>query len=208
MGYILKDIEKVEAFKITGSYKTDVQVQVRIYLKKEIDVQNLSIKLVSNPRGYNQIDKRRIDKYVDFWDIPEDIAKILKLYTGEKEPYKKDVRDKRRMFLDEMKKSERLKLLEFCETNKILIISDILRGRGKFSADWMLVVLNINNHSKWDLKSINYVMNFFGNGKVKITKKGNLKIGKITVQRKGGDGGRDSAKMLQFKMNPAEILDN
>ena len=35
-----------------------------------------------------------------------------------------------------------------------------------------------------------------------------LKIGKIGMQRKGGDGGRDTAKMLQFKVNPVELFDN
>jgi len=28
----------------------------------------------------------------------------------------------------------------------------------------------------------------------------------VTMQRKGGDGGRDTAKMLQFKINPCEIV--
>ena len=27
------------------------------------------------------------------------------------------------------------------------------------------------------------------------------------MQRKGGDNGRDTAKMLQFKINPAELFD-
>jgi R.HinP1I restriction endonuclease len=27
------------------------------------------------------------------------------------------------------------------------------------------------------------------------------------MQRKGGDGGRNTAKMLQFKINPAELFD-
>ena len=40
-----------------------------------------------------------------------------------------------------------------------------------------------------------------------ITKQGNLKIGRITMQRKGGDGGRETAKMLQFKINPALLLE-
>jgi len=49
-------------------------------------------------------------------------------------------------------------------------------------------------------------MNVFGNGQVCITKQGNLKIGQITCQRKGGDSGRDTAKMLQFKINPANLI--
>ena len=40
-----------------------------------------------------------------------------------------------------------------------------------------------------------------------MTPRGSISIGKITVQRKGGDGGRDTANMLQFKINPAELID-
>ncbi|VEG85476.1 R.HinP1I restriction endonuclease [Campylobacter upsaliensis] len=35
---------------------------------------------------------------------------------------------------------------------------------------------------------------------------GSLKIGKVTMQRKGGDGGKESAKMLQFKIDPCKLL--
>ncbi len=57
------------------------------------------------------------------------------------------------------------------------------------------------------IKPINFVINYYGNGKVIITPKGSVKIGKITMQRKGGDSGRETAKMLQFKINPAELFD-
>lgn len=50
MKYELNEIEKVEAIKLSGQ-KTDVQVQVSIKLKKAIDVENLQVKLVSNPKG-------------------------------------------------------------------------------------------------------------------------------------------------------------
>ena len=43
---------------------------------------------------------------------------------------------------------------------------------------------------------------------IRITSQGSLKIGRIGMQRKGGDGGRDTAKMLQFKINPVELFDN
>ncbi len=86
MGYDLKEIEKVKAIIITGSHKTDVQVQITIYLKEAISVENLSVKLVSNPQGFNQIDKRWVDRYVEMWNIPENIAEALKLFTGEVRP--------------------------------------------------------------------------------------------------------------------------
>ena len=210
MGYDFKDIEYVKAEKVRGQYKADIQVRVRITikLKSQEDLQNLQVKLVSNPQGFNQIDKRWIDKYVELWDIPEDITKLLKLFTGEIKPIKKNLKDPRRMLLTEFDEGDQEKILDFFNNNKILIISDLLKGRGEFSADWVLVILKANNESRWTLKSINEAMNVFGKGDVRITSQGSLKIGKIGMQRKGGDGGRDTSKMLQFKINPVELFDN
>ena len=73
--------------------------------------------------------------------------------------------------------------------------------------DAQLVAQKIKENSRWILKPMNFCLNHFGNGVVEITKQGNFKIGRITMQRKGGDNGRDTAKMLQFKINPAELFD-
>lgn len=206
MEYPIKEIEKVEAIILHG-YKTDVQVQITIYMKKAISVENLSVKLISNPQGFNQVDKRWVDKYVEMWNIPKDITKALKFFTGEIMPSIKGLRDKRRMFLNEMDEEMQRMILDFFSKNKILIISDILKGRGKFSAGWMLVAFKRDiGDTKWVLKSINHAMNVFGEGEVRITPQGSLKIGRVTMQRKGGDAGRSTSNMLQFKINPAELF--
>lgn len=207
MDYQLSEIEYVEAVKVSGE-KTDVQVQVTIKLKKLLDVENLQVKLVSNPKGFNQIDKRWIDKYSLMWNIPENVVSILKRYSGEKLSRKKNLRDKRRMFADEFSKKEQKIILDWLNQNKYLIVSDILKGNGKFAAEWMLVAQKVDKNARWVLRSMNYCMNFFGNGEVKITERGNFKIGRITMQRKGGDGGRKTANMLQFKINPAELFED
>jgi hypothetical protein len=46
-------------------------------------------------------------------------------------------------------------------------------------------------------------MNFFGSGEVKISPRGSLYIGKITMQRKGGTP--DPTK-LQFKVHPCDLF--
>jgi len=206
MKYKLPEIEYVEAVKIAG-FKTDVQVQVTIKLKKAIDVENLQVKLVSNPKGFNQIDKRWVDKYTEMWDIPKNIISILKRYTGEEIPTIKKPKDKRRMFANEFTDVEQKTILKWLNKNQSLIVSDILKGRGKFAAEWFLVAQKVAKNARWILKPMNYCMNYFGNGEIEITTRGNFKIGRITMQRKGGDGGRDTAKMLQFKINPAELFD-
>ena len=207
MGYDLKHIEQVKAIIVTGSHKTDVQVQIIIYQKKAISIENLSVKLVNNPQGFNQIDKRWVDKYVELWDIPNKISRALKLFTGEIRPRKKALRDARRMFLDEMDEEIQNLIIKFFRDNKILIVADLLKGRDEYQVTWMMVVLRtVNSNPKWVLKHINYVLNYYGNGDVEISNRGSLKIGRITMQRKGGDGGRDTSKMLQFKINPVEIF--
>ncbi|MDO4673876.1 hypothetical protein [Campylobacter sp.] len=40
-----------------------------------------------------------------------------------------------------------------------------------------------------------------------FTKYGNLKIGKVRIQIKGGDSGGEGAKMLQLKINPCKSLE-
>jgi len=210
MGYILKDIDYVKAVKITGNYKTDVQVQVTIKLRDAIDCENLSVKLVSNTQGFNQVDKREIKKYVEMWNIPKDIEEMLMFFTGKKKPQRaKRLADSRRRLLTEISKEDQTKIINFFDKNKILVISDILKGRDKFTADWMLVILKKDEQSyKWALKDINTVMNLFSQGDVRITEQGSLKIGQIGMQRKGGDAGRESAKMLQFKINPCLLFED
>jgi len=208
MGYAVKDIEYVKAEKVRGQYKADIQVRVRVIikLKSQEDLVNLQVKLVSNPQGFNQIDKRWVKKYVELWNIPQDITKILKLFTGEIKPAKSGLRDPRRTFLDEMSESDQSDLINFFNKNKILIISDLLKGRTELAADWILVILKVNGESRWILKSINEAMNTLGGGDIRVTERGSLRIGKILMQRKGGDGGRETANMLQFKVNPVELF--
>lgn len=205
MQYNLEEIELVTAVKLSG-YKTDIQVQVTIHLRNIIDAQNLQVKLVSNDTGFNQIDKRWVDKYIEMWNIPNNIVSIFKRYTGEFPPTIPHPKDKRRMFANEFPQSEQLELLKWLKDNKTLIISDILKGRGKFSAEWILVAQKTNKNSRWVLKPMNICLNHFSNGEVIMTKQGNFKIGRIGMQRKGGDNGRPTANMLQFKINPAELF--
>jgi len=204
MHYKLEEIEKVEAVKVTGSYKTDVQVIIKVYLKNALSSENISIKLVSNPQGFNQIDKRWVNKYAELWAMPDYIIEALKRYTGELQPNVAKLRDPRRMFFDEMSPTIVNGLIDFFEANKVLVVTDILRGRDRLTADWMLIYQKQLNY--WTLLPISVVMNYYATGSVAITAQGNLKIGRIGMQRKGGDNGRDTAKMLQFKINPCAIV--
>ncbi|TAL67271.1 MAG: type II restriction endonuclease [Bacteroidetes bacterium] len=206
MNYKLSEIEYVEAIKVSG-FKTDVQVQVTIKLKKAIDVENLQVKLESNKTGFNQIDKRWVDKYAEMWNIPDNIVYTIKRYTGEIKPTIKKTRYPKRMLANEFTLQEQIEVIDWLKKNQALIISDVIKGRGKFAAECMLVAQKIILNSRWILKPINYCINFYGNGEVRITSGGNFRISKIGMQRKGGDSGRESAKLLQFKIDPSKLFE-
>lgn len=197
--------------------KADVQIQIYIKIGNVLKIENLSLKKANTDADYNQIDKRTVDDYQEMWGFDNEISYWLKLFTGElipsdeikkgniKELRKKILRDVRRLFLDEMPVKIQNKILSFFKENKIRIVSDIIKGRGGLSADWMLVT-RFNKKdvtTTWILKDINFVMNFFGNGEVCISPKGSLYIGKITMQRKGGTP--DPSK-IQFKIKPCELF--
>jgi hypothetical protein len=205
MGYDLKEIEKVLAKKGPHGEKTDVQVLVTVFLKGLDKGQNISVKLVSNKTGFNQIERGWVKKYSELWNIPEKISKVLEFFVGQNKPLAQNTRDSRRMFLDEFEAQDQEMILKFFEENRMLILSDIIKGRGQFAAEWMLVVQKFEDNISWTLKAMNEVLNIFNQGNVEITKQGSLKIGKVGLQRKGGDGGRDSANQMQFKIDPMEI---
>ncbi len=225
MNYKLDDIESVRAAKPHGE-KADVVVRIRFSGTTESrkndlppsrkdakdkqgefneKVEGISIKLVSSPNGFNQIDKRWLANYAKKWNMPADVVAALRLYLGEVPPNKPS-RNNKRMFLDELEAVQQKAVIDFFEANKGIIVSDLIEGDGADSAKWMMVAFKAKDRRRWAIKSSAEAVRFFGEGKVEMTRAGNLKIGRISMQRKGGDGGRETANMLQFKINPALLL--
>ncbi len=203
MNYKIADIQSVAATKPHGE-KADVQVKIKT--SKGEFVEGISIKLVSSPNGFNQIDKRWLATYAKMWKMPVDVVATLKFFVGETKP---DMPSRRadRMFLNEFTPESRAKIVDFFIANKSDIVSDLFKGNGRYSAGWMMVALKSQEKPRWVLRNIEDTIRFFGDGSVTITRSGNLKVGRITMQRKGGDGGRETAKMLQFKINPVLLFD-
>lgn len=235
MGYDIKEIDSVEAIhiptrikktdferlglkedeefeKLLKFKKTDAQLRIIITIGKIVKVENLSLKKANSDADFNQVDKRWVDSYKEIWGFDDDVAFGLKLFTGEISPASypeiiknKKLRDNRRLFLDELPEYLRNKIVNFFTENKILVVSDVLKGRGGLSANWMLVTRynKAYDTTTWTLKDINTAMNFFGSGEVKISPKGSLYLGKITMMRKGGTP--DPTK-LQFKIKPCALF--
>lgn len=208
--YGITDLEYEESTKFK---KADAQIKIFIALTSVVKVENLSLKKANSDSNFNQVDKRSVDTYQKMWGFDDNLAHWLKLFTGqilpkaEKSLIHSDLRESsKRIFIDEFPKRMIGKLIEFLENNKILIVSDIIKGRGPLSADWILVTKHDVQTSlnSWVLVDINLAMNYFGNGEIKISPRGSISIGKITMQRKGGTPDPTS---LQFKINPCGLFD-
>ncbi|WP_286064847.1 DNA (cytosine-5-)-methyltransferase [Rodentibacter caecimuris] len=206
MGYELDEIKSVKAVVLSGK-KSDINVQVLVFYKEALDIHNIQVKLVSNSRGFNQVDKRWLSNYNEIWNFDPEVLKILKYFTGEMPPYKSETRDSRRMFMTEFSLEEQKLVIDWFKKNKLIILTDILKGRGDFAAEWVLVAQKINDNARWVLKNINEVLQHYGSGDISISSRGSINFGRVTIQRKGGDGGRDTANMLQFKIDPTELFD-
>lgn len=206
MGHNLDEIKSVKAVVLSG-YKSDINVQVLVFGKDALDIHNIQVKLVSNKHGFNQIDKRWLAHYQEMWKFDDNLLRILKHFTGELPPYHSNTKDKRRMFMTEFSQEEQNIVLDWLEKNRVLVLTDILRGRGDFAAEWVLVAQKVSNNARWILRNINEVLQHYGSGDISLSPRGSINFGRVTIQRKGGDNGRETANMLQFKIDPTELFD-
>ena len=165
--------------------KADVQIRLLIKINNLWKFENISLKRISGG-DYNQVDKRKVDSYKRIWGFCDDIAISLKLFTGEINPLTfedyssyikvntENLRDskKRRIFLDELKDDKLKKIIQFFDSNKHLVVADVLRGRGALSAGWLMVVRYNNKEdiTQWALAEINIAVNAYCEGKVELTK--------------------------------------
>ena len=203
MNYKLSDIKSLKAEKPHG-HKSDVEL--RIQTAKGESIQGISIKLVSNPNGFNQIDKRWLKTYAEMWKMPNNVVNAMKLYLGETPPIGTTKRPNR-TYLTEMPAESRDAGISFFRNHKDQISTDLLAGDGDHAAEWFMVTLKSKTAPpRWTIRSLKDTIKFYSEGKVVMTRAGNLKLGRISMQRKGGDNGRPTANMLQFKLNPVQLF--
>jgi hypothetical protein len=237
LGYRLEDIKELKAIgippRISKEFaeqlgleneedlqykKADAQIQITVYLNNgTIKRENISIKKANKKANYNQVDKRKVDTYKKMWGFDEDIANILKLFTGEFDPKQRidlvtkycsntNLQDERRIFLDCLKPDFLEKLISFFINKKYLILMDIIKGRGALCAEWLMVVKYepSKDETEWLLSNINNALYYFSIGYVKLTPRGSLQLSDgIVIQRKGGTPDPTS---LQFKIKPLLIF--
>ncbi len=210
----ISNIQRIQAFKPQGCIKADCVVIITLKNGENIE-RNISIKKVEGKIGFNQLDKRWSKKYAECLNMPQNILDLFKFFTGENEPafYKNKpilIKDKRRLLISEFSNLDKKIILKWIENNAENIGQLAFNGSNnpEYPIHYMLLVKEgINNIYK--LCNIKDVMSLYlGDRKAKISPKGSIYLGKLTIQRKGGDNGKNTSNMLQIKFNPClmEIL--
>ena len=219
MGYKIAEIESIQAEKIPGTFKPDIKVIVKTV--RQTDCHRISCKRIEKKANYNHLCRKSVDKYQDQWGFDTVVSESLKAFTGELNlvehsllkpgltllrDQKKD-RQARRLFMDEIKDDAKDAIINFFQKNTPGVIKEVFKGTNpEETPDWMLFTYIENDNCTYHIYPMQEVVDFYtGDADVSITKGGNLNIGRITLQRKGGTGNPFD---MQFKFRPLTFLEN
>lgn len=208
MGHLHPKMVNAQTTRKMGFFnKADVLVLV------DNSVEWVSVKKFTPSSSFNQIDKRWVSEFAKRWKMSDDVINALKMYCGEDGYRPNEIneqlssRDTKRFFMDELSDEKQNLVVSFLDKNRRRIIHDVIAGRNKGAAQWVLAVEKSHNEPiRSVLVPIEAVIRHYAKEPVSITKKGNLSLGGITIQRKGGDAGRKTAQMLQFKFSPRDLF--
>ncbi|MCK4256886.1 hypothetical protein KAX35_08360 [candidate division WOR-3 bacterium] len=184
--------------------KDDIKTDIYIEDNSKIGV---SIKS-STVTSFHHLDRRRLESWKEFLDIPDDIFKTIK------EAILRVSHNSRDKFIQQ---GEQINIKEFYAKNVRKIIDDIfIRGE----KDLKLFMINNKIKHKLYLLKIEEVVKFLVNNirnNINFSSKGIIRLGDfITVQRKGGDGSHITipktdwehpGNQLQFKFSPLKFAE-
>ena len=177
---------------------------------EELSTKGISIKTYKPKVSFGQANRGTVETYVKDLGIPNSVAETLLAFT-----HKTQSGD--RVMLNQSSKSSQTELLDFFTQFQKQIISHILRGKelSALKADWLLFheakdeswKMHVGDKKFWRLYPMEEIIECCLRKKPTINENGNLILGiGLTMQRKGGDSGKDSANDLQFKIDPVEII--
>jgi len=185
----------------------------------------ISVKEFDIRADYNHIERNFVDIYAQRWNMPSDVYETLKLYVGEVDQNGKPISienlereaeqlntspgrlsKQRRKLLNQMDEQKIKALKKFFEENKRKILEDAFLGKEDIK---FFIIAKKEEKVCYYILPAEKVLSVYESGGIEITRRGNLKVGEVTLQRKGGDhrtahGWRDrSASQLQFKIRPS-----
>ena len=194
---------------VTKQQKADIRLQYAH--EDDTGTINLSLKKANANANFNQVDKRKIDTYQEFWGFDNEIRLWLRVFTGaaNKAEFEKStdgltIDEKRqRVVFKNLPDDAKQKIINFITANKRRIISDVVRGSGLLAADYLMVTQRAKKSTKVHLCAIDDMIEHLSVGPVEEGPRGALRLGRLTMQRYGGS---PHPELLQFKLKPSDAL--
>jgi hypothetical protein len=158
--------------------------------------------------GFNQIKRSSLKNFSKEFDVPHSIQAILQRYTHGRKKLLLKARNYTQDELDE--------LTAFLNSRLKALLHSAFTGQEKKSkANWLLLhqwtppnwEKNIAKKTRSELVSMQEILRAFADFTVGYSRYGTITFGAgITLQRKGGDKGKETANDLQFKMRTLPLL--
>lgn len=191
----------------------------------------ISVKEFDVKADYNHVERNYVDFYAQKWSMPRDVYIALKRFVGEVdkqgnlisiETLEREAEllnmspgklsKKRRTFLNQMDMRTREIVKEFFRSNKAKILKEIFIDDE--NVEFFIIAKRQGNVAYYYVVPTKDVLDVYSSGDVVITPRGSLQIGKVVLQRKGGDHRTNGgwvdvvASQLQFKISPSECIKN
>lgn len=229
-----KLIEAIEIFqglkfKLCSASKGPPRMKTDIVISCDNRNILISVKEFDVKADYNHVERHYVDYYAQKWSMPREVFVGLKQFVGEVDEHGNPISiellereaeelgtspgklsKERRTFVNRQPQQTRNAIKQFFKLNKEKILKDI------FIADedikFFIVIKREASRVYYYVVPTKDVLDVYGSGEVTITPRGSLQIGKVVIQRKGGDhrtpfGWVDrSASQLQFKIRPSECI--
>jgi hypothetical protein len=197
--------EKTSAKHRAGIEKPDVVLYVT---EEDKEYAFISLKCCKDfNTAFNQIKRCSLKRFREEFDVPEKVIVIFRKYT----------KRKKKLLGENYSEKELAYLLDFLNKNRRNLLASAFTGQDKKpKANWLLLHQrkfpnwrrNIGKKASSQLISMQEILKLFDGIEVSYTKRGTITFGAgVTLQRKGGDNGKDSANDLQFKLRTKPLRD-
>jgi hypothetical protein len=214
-------------YQVKGSYKSDILVSF-----EGTDV-TLAIAVISaETGGGNQIEKKTVDSYKKDQGLPDELLRILKLFTGTTKPENAHINDfspnadlaKGYAHFSDLSAKNQMKLIQYLRTYRKSIIECSLLGRGgditaqgkKIGTDFVNLFAFRDNAKRdetaWSYVAATEVLQSIMTTDVQPAKNGARQIALghgITLKRYGGGnypGDLRYKDLLQLQIQPRKVL--
>jgi hypothetical protein len=171
----------------------------------------LLISLKKSLVNFSQVERRELTKLHEVYHFPPEIFKLLNLFVGHLPPSAyttKKTKSSKRMFMDEFSREEQQQIIQYFTALAPQIVKNCLQGlEAEYCPDFLVVTPSETDFSQAKLIPMSEAITMvLGDGVVELTPRGSLRIGNLTMQRKGGDNGAETAKDIQFKFKPKSLF--